>query len=353
MDIDALSALLCLHRQDRFSVARFTALVERGRRSGGTEWIKLVESRPELKPERGRARDWLDPCDHHIVFRGEPDYPPLLDEISQPPSLLYVCGDPSALRARQIAIVGARQASAVGSDIAEDFATQLASHGFAITSGLARGIDSAAHRGALTSGGTTVAVLGCGIDVKYPRRNLALKRHIERHGVVISEFPLGAQPLPFHFPRRNRLISGLGLGVLVVEARLASGSLSTANHALEQGREVFAIPGPIRSPLSRGTHALIKQGAKLVESLQDIVEEFAPSGTIANRSSAIAKKEACELERAAARVLSACDYEATPFDYIVERSGLTVAEVSSILLALEFDGFVRSTAGGCFIRGDG
>ncbi|MEE8482340.1 MAG: DNA-processing protein DprA, partial [Acidiferrobacterales bacterium] len=210
--------------------------------------------------------DWLAEEDSHLVSVADEAYPDLLREIPDPPALLYIKGDPVALSLPQLAIVGSRNPTPVGLENANAFAGALASTGLVVTSGLALGIDTAAHRGALDGGGNTIAIAGTGVDRIYPARNHTVAHEIAKHGALVSEFPLATPPLRENFPRRNRILSGLSLGTLVVEAALRSGSLITARLAAEQGREVFAIPGSIHSPQSRGCHQLIRQGAKLVET---------------------------------------------------------------------------------------
>ena len=217
---------------------------------------------------------WLAQANNHIVTLADPDYPKALLEIADPPPLLYAKGNIALLNKLSIAIVGSRNASVQGEKNAEAFAQGLAVHGLCIVSGLALGIDGAAHRGALKAKGDTIAVVGTGLDMVYPAQHRDLAHQIASSGLIISEFPLGTLSKPQNFPRRNRLISGLSLGCLVVEANLKSGSQITARLSAEQGREVFAIPGSIHSPLAKGCHQLIKQGAKLVDSLQDIIEEL-------------------------------------------------------------------------------
>ncbi|MDA0233611.1 MAG: DNA-processing protein DprA, partial [Proteobacteria bacterium] len=224
-----------------------------------------------------RTLAWASEAGNRVLTLADADYPRQLFDIADPPVLLYVKGEPALLSRPGIALVGARSATAAGEANAEAFARTLAQQGLVVVSGLALGIDAAAHRGALAAGSTgagTVAVIGTGIDRIYPARNAALAREIAAAGAVVSEFPLGTPPLQHNFPRRNRLIAGLAEGVLVVEAALGSGSLITARLATETGREVFAIPGSIHSPLSRGCHRLIRDGAKLVETAEDVVEEL-------------------------------------------------------------------------------
>lgn len=302
-----------------------------------------------------RTADWLQTPLRRLLLLDDPAYPSLLAAIPDPPPLLYVEGCLAALETPQIAIVGSRRATLSAREFAAEIAGQLVQAGFAVTSGLALGIDGAAHAGALAAGGTTLAVFGCGIDRLYPRQHAALAEAIRARGAMISEFPLGIGPRPGHFPRRNRIISGLALGVLVVEAAVSSGSLVTARHALDQGREVFAVPGAVRNPLSRGCHALIRDGATLVETVADILDAVPGcNGRLHARScTGMADTSADALDAlptAARRVYSACDFEPRGIDRIVEACGLTAPEVSSILTALEMEGVVRAVGGGVYVR---
>lgn len=302
---------------------------------------------------------WLDQEDHFLLREGDPQWPGLLHRIADPPAILYGRGDPDHLDHPQLAMVGSRNPTATGRDTAQEFARYLTELGLTITSGLAAGIDAAAHEGALAAGGPTVAVLGSGPDVTYPRRNQALAERVAAHGVIVSELPPGTEPRREHFPRRNRIISGLSLGTLVVEAALRSGSLITARVASEQGREVFALPGSIHNPLARGCHRLIRDGAKLVESADHILEELAPQLTEAlnaPREPRDAAAPGASPEPGAAegaeyqQLLEHIGFDPTPVDRIIERSGLTPASVSSMLLLLELEGRVASTPGGCYQR---
>ncbi len=234
---------------------------------------QVARARSAINPETS----WQRVCTagYHAVLQHEPGYPPLLREIYDPPLLLYYEGNLEVLHQSCLAVVGSRRHTAYGREIAYKFAARLAALGFTVVSGLARGIDTWAHRGALAVKGATAAVLGCGLDFCYPPENRMLRQAVQqRGGVVLSEFPPGSEPLPAHFPRRNRLISGISLGALVVEAGEKSGALITASFALEQGREVFAVPGSIASPFSRGCHLLLRDGAKLVDSVESILEEL-------------------------------------------------------------------------------
>ncbi|MGB4468624.1 MAG: DNA-processing protein DprA [Azovibrio sp.] len=286
---------------------------------------------------------WAEGKDHHIVTLADPAYPPLLLEIADPPLLLYVRGRVDLLAQPGLAIVGSRNATPQGLGSAEDFARVLAQAGLPIISGLALGIDAAAHRGALAAEGPTIAVIGTGADRLYPARNEALAHQIVSSGAIVSEFPLGTPAVGANFPRRNRIISGLARGVLVVEAAVESGSLITARLAAEQGREVFAIPGSIHSPVSRGCHRLIKEGAKLVESAQDILEEL--QGFAPPVPSAVATPAGSPEEE---RVLQAMGHAPCSLDELSQRSGLTADVLLAILMGLELEGRVAVLPGNCY-----
>jgi DNA processing protein len=291
---------------------------------------------------------WMQAEGCHILTLADRDYPQLLKEISDPPLVLFVRGDVTLLSSSQIAMVGARDVSVYGEKNAQAFAAALSKAGFVITSGLARGVDGASHRGVLAAGGKTIAVMGTGLNYIYPSSHRQLAADIvETGGALVSEFPLAAPPHAYHFPRRNRIISGLSKGVLVVEAALRSGSLVTARHAVEQGRDVYAIPGSIQSPVARGCHALIRQGAKLVEGPEDILEEiggsyspiqveFSPSLAIIPESLSIDEQN----------IYKQVGSAVTPLDEIILRSGLTAGAVSSILLSLELKSYIQSVTGG-------
>lgn len=293
---------------------------------------------------------WRDASDrHHLLDWASPDYPALLREIPDPPLLLYVDGELDVLQRPQLAIVGSRKPTAGGRDTARQFARALAQAGLVITSGLALGIDAAAHDGALDAAGHTVAVLGNGPDRVYPRRNARLAAAIREHGAILSEFPPGTPPLANHFPRRNRIISGLSLGVLVVEAALRSGSLITARLAAEQGREVFAIPGSIHNPLARGCHRLLRDGARLVECLDDIGSELGALFEL-YRDEPVAAAPGTTVDGEQDRLLRQMGFDPVSIDTLVERSGLTAERVSSILLLLELQGKLAALGGGTFQR---
>jgi DNA processing protein len=300
---------------------------------------------PQVQDAVSRGLEWAAGPGHAIITLADDSYPRALLEISDPPALLYAAGRTELLQRPALAIVGSRNASAQGERNAESFAKALSDAGLTIISGFALGIDAAAHRGGLAGASATIGVLGTGIDVVYPRRNAQLANQITERGVLISEFPLGTAPAAQNFPRRNRLISGLAQGCLVVEAALASGSLITARTAADQGREVFAIPGSIHSPLSKGCHALIKSGAKLVESAEDILGElggFRPSGFASTTSTPV--------ETAETGVLQHMGHDPVDVDSLCSRAGLSAEQVSSELLRLELDGRITSLPGGLYQR---
>lgn len=276
----------------------------------------------------------------HIITWDSPSYPPLLKEIHAAPFVLFVKGDLEVLSQTQMALVGSRKPSPQGKENANHFAYALAQAGLVVTSGLALGIDAASHEGALAASGKTIAVLGNGLDQIYPHAHKKLAGQIADHGALVSEFPIGTPPLPTHFPRRNRIISGLSKGVLVVEAAIKSGSLVTANYALEQGREIFALPGSIHNPMAKGCNHLIRQGAKCVESVQHILEE------LSLRVTPNEKRKPTKLEFEKGELISHIDEVCTSIDSIVLNSGLTAQEVSSMLLELELKGAVVAVPGG-------
>lgn len=280
---------------------------------------------------------WLAQPGNSLMTLADGDYPRALLEIADPPAVLYCKGERTLLNRAGLGIVGSRNATPQGERDAEAFAHALSDAGLTIVSGLALGIDAAAHRGGLAGASSSVAIVGTGLDRVYPARNKALAHQLVERGLIVSEFALGTPPLPGHFPRRNRLISGLSRGVLVVEAAPDSGSLITARVATEQGREVFAIPGSIHSPLARGCHALIKQGAKLVESAADILDELAWQQRLAPPVLPEAPPDP---------VLDALDGAPVTLDTLAQRSGLTLDALSAKLLALELDGRIASLPGG-------
>ncbi len=298
---------------------------------------------------------WLAQDNNHLITLADAEYPKSLLEISDPPPYLYAKGNLALLNQPSIAIVGSRNASVQGEKNAEAFAYDLCRYGLCIVSGLALGIDGAAHRGALKANGATIAVVGTGLDIVYPAKHRDLAHQIVEHGLVISEFELGTPSKPQNFPKRNRIISGLSLGCLVVEANLQSGSQITARLAAEQGREIFAMPGSIHSPMSKGCHQLIKQGAKLVDCLQDIVEELKLNVRLDHLSDS--KDNNHQKARLSSlptnsgvhnEIFSIMGFDAISFENLVTLSGLTVSEVSSMLMLMELEGKVASLAGGLY-----
>jgi DNA processing protein len=312
---------------------------------------KLVPSEVAAAIERGpepalleRTLSWIAEPGHALVAWDDADYPRALLTISDPPPAFYYSGRHELLNRPSIAIVGSRNATPQGMDNAGSFAAALSGAGFTIVSGLALGIDTAAHRGGLSAGGSSVAVIGTGPD---PPANRDLGHRLAAEGGLLSEFPLGTPPLPANFPRRNRLLSGLSRGVLVVEATLASGSLITARFAAEQGREVFAIPGSIHSPFSKGSHRLIKEGAKLVETAQDVLEEL---GGVARAGAVASQTPEPDIQGDAGRVLDALGHDPAGVDALTARTGLAAGAVSVALVELELSGRITTLPGGAFQR---
>jgi DNA processing protein len=310
-----------------------------------------------------RCLHWLEADDHWLISIDDDYYPPLLRDIADPPPALFVAGQPECLLQPQLAIVGSRNATSGGLDHARSFASVLARGGLVITSGLAAGVDGQAHTACLDAGGQTIAVAGTGLDRVYPARHRDLAHRIVRQGAMVSTFIPGTEPRPGHFPARNRLISGMTLGTLVVEAGQRSGSLITARLASEQGREVFAIPGSVHNPLARGCHRLIREGAKLVETAEEVLEELRPLATqlgqalserlSLNDQQALDNQHSApqvELDEDQRRVLEAIGYDPVPIDEIIGRTQLTAATVSSILLMLELEGFAAAHTGGRYSR---
>ncbi|CAM4462122.1 MAG: hypothetical protein LEGION0398_MBIBDBAK_00081 [Legionellaceae bacterium] len=313
---------------------------------------KLVNS---LKQIDWKAVDkdlaWLEKENRHIITFYDPEYPFLLKQISYPPPLLFVEGDKTLLNHKQLAIVGSRNASVNGMETAYQFAAKLTLEGLMITSGLALGIDAASHQGALSiPSGKTIAVMGTGPDIIYPHSQYNLAQQIKQSGVLVTEFPTGVKPKPQNFPRRNRILSGLSIGILIVEASFKSGSLITAKYGIEQNRDVFAIPGSIHQPMAKGCHYLIKQGAKLIESVNDILEEYG-NFSIENSSVTVSQQEKTVTSTNRNAMINFIDYAPTPIQLIVHRSGLSVEEVSSFLLLLELEKKVKQVVGG-YIRTD-
>jgi DNA processing protein len=317
------------------------------------EFIEKAES-----AEWPRDRDWLQADDHWLVTCESDDFPELLQRTPQAPAALFIAGSPDLLWYPQIAIVGSRNPTEGGRDNARDFSRTLGRTGLAITSGLADGIDAAAHRAALEVGAPTIAVIGTGPDLVYPPKHRSLSQEIAQRGALVSEFPPGTEARRENFPRRNRIIAGLSLGTLVVEAALQSGALITARLAAEAGREVFALPGSIHNPLAKGCHRLIRDGAALVETTQEIIDALASQAT--QLAAALRGRLTPEATRAAdaeppgavaqddphyQRLWLALDFAPAGIDALAERSGLTVEALSSMLLVMELDGRVSAAHG--------
>jgi DNA processing protein len=286
--------------------------------------------------------DWLQDGNNHVVTLADSDYPQALLNIPDPPLLLYVKGRPDLLNHSALAVVGSRNATPQGILNAEAFSRSLSNAGLCIVSGMAHGIDAAAHQGALPGQGSSIAIVGTGLDKVYPAANRDLAHALAAQGALVSEFPLGTPPLAANFPRRNRLISGMSIGCLVVEASLQSGSLITARLASEQGRDVFAIPGSIHAPQSKGCHALIKQGAKLVETARDILEEL--GGQI------VVPAQSANPLGAYSALLDHLGFDPVDIDTLAARCGLTMAELSAMLLTLELEGRISTMPGGQYQR---
>jgi len=366
--MDSLYALAKLGRAPSFVAEHLRALIDATGSleaaanidAAGVPGVHLAPSTREYfaAPDEaaiGADLDWIQSRNCKLIPCTSPEYPQLLTHTSRAPAVLYVLGNVAALHTPQLAIVGSRSPTASGRETARNFAAHFARTGITITSGLALGIDSASHEGALLAQGRTVAVCGTGLDIVYPRQNLTLARRIEERGAIVSEFPPRTRPLAPHFPKRNRIISGLSFGTLVVEAAHGSGSLITAHHASEQGREVFAIPGSIHNPLSRGCHHLIRNGAKLVESADDVLVEvlnFLQPQSLATSEPRLADVggPAPALDKEYEILLDALGFEPASIDVLVARTGFPSDSVASMLLILELQGRLAPHAGGRYGR---
>lgn len=326
--------------------------------AGRKRWTALGLSRSLIraleKPDKSLLKgdlEWAAEPQHHLVGWGSSSYPPQLAAISAPPPILYVIGDPGHLLTAQLAIVGSRNPTPGGRELAGEFAAFAAGAGLTVTSGLALGVDAAAHAGALEGGGPTVAVMATGPDRVYPKRHHELAGRIAGQGALVTEFAPGTPPLPDHFPRRNRIISGLSQGTLVVEAAPRSGSLITAGYAADQGREVMAVPGSVRSPLSRGCHALIRDGASLIEQPSDILATLdAPLALELEPGDGRAPEQTAETDGEYDLLLDALGFNPVTVDTLAARTGLTSQAVSSMLLMLELKGTIEALAGGRYAR---
>ncbi|MEQ8952603.1 MAG: DNA-processing protein DprA [Gammaproteobacteria bacterium] len=372
MEIGSLKHFLCLYHDNRVGVLLLSRLLEKY-----GSFTELVQCNAQTLGDDGLDRkqlaalfdgqcvehskhcaqqdmDWSNHENNHLLWFDAENYPLLLRQISAPPPILYINGSPAVLRNPGLAIVGSRSCSDYGRQIAYWFASELAERGLTIISGLALGIDTEAHRGALDQGADTVAVLGTGIDVCYPRSNAELAKSVAEQGALVSEFPRGMQPRPHQFPRRNRIISGLGTGTLIVEGNERSGSLITARLALEQNREVFAIPGPITSQRSRGCHRFIKQGATLVESPDEIITALRDSGIAltprpGSSDRGIQDSHVNEtLPAALQKILELVSHSGSLPDYLVNHSGISWPELQVALLQLEMTGHIQRREGRYF-----
>jgi DNA processing protein len=326
--------------------AAFSASAAALQNVGGAAAERMLTHHPG--PEIDLAIDWAQRPGNRVITLADADYPLSLLDAPDPPTILYVVGDAALLNRPALAVVGSRNATRQGELDAEAFSEALARAGLAIVSGLALGIDAAAHRGALKGGGTTVAIIGTGADRIYPARNEPLARAIATGGAIVSEFPLGTPALAGNFPRRNRIIAGLSLGCLVIEAAERSGSLITARLAAEAGRDVFAIPGSIHAALAKGCHKLIKQGAKLVETAEDVLDEL----NWPRAAAATAAAPTSSADGDSAVVLTALGHQPLDFDTLIVRSRLTADALLAMLSRLELDGRVAQLPGGRYQRLD-
>ena len=351
LDVDALAAALHVCTTAARLLGASEAMRERAGLAPRTRaWLTSAAALPTPVERR-----WLETPRHHIVPFNSADYPNLLRTVPRCPLALYVEGNVAVLNDPQLAIVGSRNPTPAGRETAFQFAEELAASGLSITSGLAEGIDAAAHRGALAAQGATVAVFGCGVDVIYPRCNLHLSRDICFQGAVVSEFPLQTPPRRENFPQRNRLIATLSMGTLVVEAARSSGSLITARLAGDHNREIFAIPGSIRNPLSRGCHDLIRDGAKLTVSAADILSELNFSGFFSGAARSNCGHDRppgidAGMDKDHKILLDALGFDHADVDLLVVRTGLKPEAVSSMMLILELEGHVQAAPGGRYSR---
>lgn len=297
----------------------------------------VVQMRARINPDAALER--VHKAGAQVLALGDEDYPLLLRQIDDPPAVIFIRGNAVCLNTRAISIVGTRKATKYGRDVAFDLSKQLAAQNITVISGLAQGIDTAAHQGALAGGGFTLAVMGCGVDIPYPRENVNLARQISERGALVSEYPVGTQPIPANFPRRNRILSGLSLGVLVVEAPENSGALITANLAGDQGREVFAIPGAIYNQMSRGSNRLIQDGAKLVQDVQDILSELNIAyEQVETREKTLQIAPGNDTERL---ILQHLHVEPIHVDDLARITGLNIVDVTSTLTILELKGLAQ------------
>jgi DNA processing protein len=351
LDVSTLSAAFeCLGGIAGFIESSDEARAGAGIPLAAREYLRSTAGLPSTVEQA-----WIRVSRHDLVAFTDPRYPASLRGLGRCPIALYVAGDAQVLNDPQLAIVGSRNPTAAGRDTAFEFAESLAACGLAITSGLAEGIDSAAHRGALAASGITLAVLGSGLDRIYPHSNQRLSEEISMRGALISEFPLGTPPRRENFPQRNRIIAALSMGTLVVEAARRSGSLITARLAGEQNRELFAVPGSIHNPLSRGCHELIRQGAKLTETVGDILSElnfsaFFDRGRCVSVSLGSGAELAAAMDKEHKILLDALGFDPADLDMLVVRTGFKAEAVSSMMLILELEGHVQAAPGGRYSR---
>jgi DNA processing protein len=351
LDVPVLSAALeSLGSAHSLISASHAARQAVGVPAAATEFLGSTAAAPTSADQT-----WLEDPQHHVVPFTDPRYPRSLRALNRSPIALYIAGNADVLNDPQLSIVGSRNPTPAGRDIAFEFAESLAACGLGITSGLAEGIDSAAHRGALAAQGITLAVLGSGVDIIYPRSNQTLSDEIRFQGALISEFPLGTPPRREHFPQRNRIIAALSLGTLVVEAARRSGSLITARLAGDHNRELFAVPGSIHNPLSRGCHELIRQGAKLTETVADILSELNFSAFLASADHASGSLTAppdieAGMDKEHKILLDALGFDPADLDVLVVRTGFKPEAVSSMMLILELKGHVQAAPGGRYSR---
>mgnify|MGYP001290722645 CR=1 FL=1 len=351
-DLTVLRLVRAWHSPDAVLRASRDELIQSG---CSQQLADAIRRRPDSSTRRNLHRELKAIEREHVDVRSVLDqtYPARLRMIADPPPLLYITGTLTEQDELAVAIVGARRATAAGRAMTEELSRDLAGAGMTVVSGLARGVDAAAHRGALAAQGRTIAVLGCGIDRTYPPEHERLRRQIEEQGAIISEVPMGAPPHSHHFPRRNRIISGLSMGVVVTEAAVGSGSLITARLAIEQGREVFAVPGFVKEDTSRGTNALLKEGAALVERAQDVIDAILPQLEPALRlrlQPAQEKREQSrQLSKEEQRVHDALSYEPRTVDDVIASTGLSVSSVMASLLSLELNQRIKQLPGQRYI----
>lgn len=371
MDAAQLTAWLVLHAVEGVGDRTLLKLVgacgspERALAASPEELIRAgcsaelagaVRRGPELKVRRQIDRQvaLIERLQIRVLALSDPAYPKRLAAIHDPPPLLYYTGTLDEQDGLAVAVVGGRQATSAGRAVTEEIAAELARAGWTIVSGMARGIDAAAHRGALAGNGRTLAVLGCGVDRTYPPEHDRLRKQIDAQGAVIAELPVGSPPQSHHFPRRNRIISGLSVGVLVAEAAESSGSLITAKLALEQGREVFALPGSVKEARCRGSNGLIKEGAALVECAADILyallPQVEPPRPVRMRAGSVPAAPSERLEPDEQRVYDALSHEARSIDAVIEQTEMSAAQVSATLLSLELRGQIKQLPGQQYLR---